>query len=310
MLYAKNTKGEESTLLKRGRGICPQCGSEVIAKCGSQKVWHWAHTALDCDHWTEPESLWHKNWKEIVPRENREITIGAHRADIRLNSGLVIELQNSSISASEIREREDFYDNMIWIFNGTKFTKNCILAECSKIRPEKPRYRSTGTTFDIFSQMDGYLRLINFASEQDRSVASAIDHYRETMSEKGISQSLISELGFAHKSYVPFVGKLETIKSYCFPEGLLARPVYFRWRWFSSSLASTRKTVFWDVGSEEVLICFPNGIAEVFAFAKSLYARRKLQRPSDLCAWVVPKTQTLDRLIESSATSSRRQDMV
>lgn len=302
MLYAKNIEGEESVLLKGGRGICPQCGSEVIAKCGSQKVWHWAHTVLDCDHWTEPESFWHKSWKEIVPRENREITIGAHRADIRLNSGLVVELQNSSISASEIKEREEFYNNMIWIFNGTKFTKNCILAECSKIRPEKPRYRSTGTTFDIFKQIDGYLRLVNFVLEQDKSITDAMNHYQKKINDKGLPQSLISELGFAYKSYVPFVGELEIIKSPCLPKGLLARPVYFRWRWFSSSLASTKKPVFWDVGSEEVLIFFPNGISEVFAFAKSLYTRRKLQRPSDLCAWVVSKSEALNRLIDLPVT--------
>ena len=40
-----------------------------------------------------------------------------HRADIRLPSGLVIELQHSSIATNDIKERESFYGNMIWVFD-------------------------------------------------------------------------------------------------------------------------------------------------------------------------------------------------
>lgn len=38
------------------RAICPYCGDEVIAKCGSVKIHHWAHkTELKCDNWKEKE---------------------------------------------------------------------------------------------------------------------------------------------------------------------------------------------------------------------------------------------------------------
>jgi len=32
-------------------GVCPCCGTEMIAKCGNRKVWHWAHkTKQTCLH--------------------------------------------------------------------------------------------------------------------------------------------------------------------------------------------------------------------------------------------------------------------
>lgn len=110
------------------RAICPSCREEVISKCGSIKVWHWSHKAdNDCDSWGEGETEWHINWKNEFPKEWQEVVIGKHRADIKLPSGKVIELQNSSISAEDIQERELFYGNMGWLFNGKTFAKNINL---------------------------------------------------------------------------------------------------------------------------------------------------------------------------------------
>lgn len=50
-----------------------------------------------------------------------------HRADIRLDSGTIMELQSSPISADEIAEREAFYGNMVWVLNGEAFAKNIFL---------------------------------------------------------------------------------------------------------------------------------------------------------------------------------------
>ncbi|PZO47927.1 MAG: hypothetical protein DCF15_18445, partial [Phormidesmis priestleyi] len=47
-----------------------------------------------------------------------------HRADVRLDSGLVLELQHSSISAETIAEREQFYGFMVWLFDAQGFKKN------------------------------------------------------------------------------------------------------------------------------------------------------------------------------------------
>lgn len=108
-------------------GECPGCRAPVIAKCGSVNVWHWAHRAdVDCDQWAEGETRWHAGWKLRFPEEWREVVIGPHRADVRLPSGWVIELQSSPISPEEISERENFYQRMVWVLNGAGLEKSLI----------------------------------------------------------------------------------------------------------------------------------------------------------------------------------------
>lgn len=102
---------------------CPQCKNTVIAKCGEINIWHWSHLANECDSWSEPESRWHIKWKERFAPELREVVIGPHRADVKTNK-LVVEFQNSSISAGEIQERELFYKNMVWVVNAREFASN------------------------------------------------------------------------------------------------------------------------------------------------------------------------------------------
>lgn len=116
MLYAK----DKSVAMPGMRGECPTCGGELIAKCGEIVEWHWAHTSADCDHWSEPETEWHSKWKECFPLECREVTVGMHRADV-LIAGQVIEFQHSPISASEIRERKNYYGSLTWVIDGRGF---------------------------------------------------------------------------------------------------------------------------------------------------------------------------------------------
>ena len=69
---------------------CPICNEKVISKCGSIKVWHWAHKSnIDCDEWYEPETQWHREWKSKFPKEQQEIIIGKHRADIKTMPGIL-----------------------------------------------------------------------------------------------------------------------------------------------------------------------------------------------------------------------------
>lgn len=122
--------------------ICQLCNEIVIAKCGKIKQWHWSHKAdNDCDSFGEGETDWHINWKNEFPKEMQEIVIEKyipsssgdsggmekHRADIRNKNGTVIELQNSSISSDDIKEREQFYGDMIWLINGNTFAKGLDL---------------------------------------------------------------------------------------------------------------------------------------------------------------------------------------
>jgi len=48
-------------------GVCPGCTRPVIAKCGRQRVRHWADKSnVMCDSWWEPETEWHRFWKKII----------------------------------------------------------------------------------------------------------------------------------------------------------------------------------------------------------------------------------------------------
>lgn len=78
-------------------------------------------------HGGESESAWHLAWKSVFPVDGTEVVIGNHRADVVLADGMVLELQNSTISVGEIAERESFYRNMAWIVNAEPFIDNlCI----------------------------------------------------------------------------------------------------------------------------------------------------------------------------------------
>ena len=128
-MYGQSTTGEKILAKPKGRSTCSLCGDVLISKCGTIKVWHWAHKGdVNCDSWGEGESDWHLGWKKKVDRCSCEIKMGNHFADIIVND-VVIELQNSSISPEIVREREDFYGDMIWLFNGHKFAKNLKLKE-------------------------------------------------------------------------------------------------------------------------------------------------------------------------------------
>lgn len=115
---------------KNSQGVCPICGADMIAKCGSKIIHHWAHKhPQNCDPWWENETQWHRDWKNLFPEECREVSHTAsngeiHRADVITKTGIVIEIQNSPINDIERKSREDFYKNMLWIVNGEKFEQN------------------------------------------------------------------------------------------------------------------------------------------------------------------------------------------
>lgn len=112
------------------RGNCPMCGSPMIAKCGPRILHHWAHRGQrNCDPWWENETEWHRAWKDLFPEACREISHVApdgevHRADIKTPTGIVIEIQHSSMPDSERLSREVFYENLVWVLDGTTFKDN------------------------------------------------------------------------------------------------------------------------------------------------------------------------------------------
>jgi competence protein CoiA len=114
----------------RGKGVCRVCGGDVIAKCGSYRIHHWAHRGgRDCDSWAE-ETPWHRAWKNKFPAECQEFiqhdgqSGERHIADVRTNHGLVIEFQRSHLDPQERATRERFYGNMIWVVDGTRLQRD------------------------------------------------------------------------------------------------------------------------------------------------------------------------------------------
>ncbi|KOS06126.1 hypothetical protein AM493_08845 [Flavobacterium akiainvivens] len=110
---------------------CPGCEQPVVAKCGSKKVHHWAHKGSRiCDDWWEPETEWHRAWKNNFPTEWQEIflpdikTGEKHIADTRTPDGLVIEFQHSHIDPKERMIRENFYKTMVWVVDGTRLKRD------------------------------------------------------------------------------------------------------------------------------------------------------------------------------------------
>lgn len=111
-------------------GICLNCDREVISKCGSLRVWHWSHIGeLQCDHWWEPETEWHRNWKACFPEDWREQVYHAdsgerHIADVKAYGGMVLEFQHSPISPEERQSREAFYRQMVWVVDGLRLKRD------------------------------------------------------------------------------------------------------------------------------------------------------------------------------------------
>lgn len=129
MKYA-TVEGQRAEARPGMKGNCASCEAAVIAKCGNKRVWHWAHVGIrNCDTWWEPETEWHRNWKNQFPSEWQEIRRKApdgewHIADVRTEEGKVIEFQHSNISHSERTSREQFYGEMVWVVDGARLKRD------------------------------------------------------------------------------------------------------------------------------------------------------------------------------------------
>lgn len=130
-------------------GLCPTCSANVIAKCGTRRIWHWAHLGKrNCDPWWESETEWHRAWKKLFPSSWQEFCHKAlngerHIADVKTAQGLVIELQHSAISDGEMAARELFYGQMVWVVDGTR------------LKSDVPRFNK-GAIFSLTSIGEGY----------------------------------------------------------------------------------------------------------------------------------------------------------
>ena len=126
MRFALSNEEERIEATPRALGVCPGCNAEMLARCGTKKVWHWAHKGQrHCDPWWENETEWHRGWKNRFPTNWQEVpardeTGELHIADIKTPDGLVIEFQHSAIQPGEVAKRTNFYDQVIWIVDANR----------------------------------------------------------------------------------------------------------------------------------------------------------------------------------------------
>jgi len=106
-------------------GTCPICEVPVKPRCGRIRVPHWYHPPGIFDHHWEPETEWHRRWKDLFPKECQEVCHRAengerHLADVKTAHGQVLEFQHSAISEAERTSREVIYGLMCWVVNGLR----------------------------------------------------------------------------------------------------------------------------------------------------------------------------------------------
>ncbi|MCP4360697.1 MAG: hypothetical protein GY796_22035 [Chloroflexi bacterium] len=139
----------------KSRATCPFCGQAVMAKCGKVRIWHWAHkNTQHCDRWWEPETDWHRKWKDLFPAEWQEIgrrdnNGELHIADVLTSHGMALEFQHSHIKREEVETRTDFHGNICWVVDGLRLENS--LKQFNRALDEGLRPRSKGgTVYQLF----------------------------------------------------------------------------------------------------------------------------------------------------------------
>ena len=225
MQYAlvNGVRTEPSKALK---GICTGCNGDVIAKCGDIKVHHWAHKSIkDCDPWAEPETPWHREWKDKFPPEFREVvfrdenTKEIHRADVHTPRGITLEFQNSPISIQEIKSRDQFYPKLIWVVNAAEFD---VQSAGHIPNPTSPLLND----FEFICDKNGMGSHLTFYRKRGRNLDSKSLYMYETV-------------GIEHYD-------LREVKTMLEESG--GRYTAFTWKYASLAWLTTKSPVFLDFG--------------------------------------------------------------
>ena len=99
--------------------VCPFCRQPVIARCGEERVKHWAHkSVIDCDPWLEPETEWHRRWKNHfgdMQEQMHENGGTRHVADVKTTDGTIVEFRHNAISREGCATREAFFGKTMFL---------------------------------------------------------------------------------------------------------------------------------------------------------------------------------------------------
>ena len=224
MLIALDNNGNRIQASKGALGECQVCGNRVRAYCGEINIHHWRHIDLSkCDFWKENETEWHRQWKAYFPVEWQEVVIKKdekiHRADIKTNKGLVVEFQNSSISSGEIKQREKFYGNMIWLINAKGFKDNFRLWSLvkSQLKYLKENYSIYYQALDNESdsyEVENQKKIISEIQGDSSSNSYNIDRIKNTIQEiEDLKKSLKTTTREFIKGYFGYFNPMKDFKS-------------------------------------------------------------------------------------------------
>lgn len=235
MQFAIGPDGTRITPAPKARATCPGCGAAVIAKCGQIISWHWSHLTKDCDPWYEPESVWHRQWKEHFPEDWREVVIGKHRADVKTPRG-VVEFQASSISSVDVEERENFYGKMIWIVKADSFNlerkfSSYARSYLSKLKDPYPTHQIE----EKIARMYGSLA-INRPEDSYRDIArlrSSAEYWK-----------IMDELDERREAW--------SIRNETAMEGAWLKDPMYRWLWPRTTWKFAKKKIYLDLGEDKL----------------------------------------------------------
>jgi len=209
-MYYAIVNGDRQPPTPRLEGICPSCHTTVIPKCGKVKTWHWSHKKVgECDPWAESLTEWHLAWQSAVLDNAVEVVMENHRADIVGNDSAVIELQHSPIKPEEITERENFYGNMVWLFDATER----FLFQVSGDRvffsfgPQETEHHIKACQKPVFLDFGGLLVEVEiFTNKLSRLAGFGLSRSREWFRSRFLS-SVLAQAGARppqRRSYVSF----------------------------------------------------------------------------------------------------------
>ncbi len=137
---------------------------------------------------TYGETPWHRNWKNAFPSACREVSFAdkdlgeLHRADIYTPCGTTIEFQNSPICIEELKSREAYYANLIWVLNGKKFKGFRILKHLPDVNdPRLSEFEFCHTDhLSVIRKKDllqGRPKVLNFHHPELRTIPLSSHYY-------------------------------------------------------------------------------------------------------------------------------------
>lgn len=126
MIFALNEENKKVKANTLGEtAICQFCKSPLITTKNLSSILYWHHKSAytNCDKWYNSVSEWQFEWISNFPIEWQEVIIlndnDMHIANIKLPNNVILKFQDEKLTSEEIKKREEFFKNLIWIFNST-----------------------------------------------------------------------------------------------------------------------------------------------------------------------------------------------